>query len=178
MQVEPVDIRAQRTAALDALARAGEVLRQRHAEFDHGASPHRAEAHALGNGAFIAGGQGRRVLYQRVVRVDLQQPAFVEQAHHACVDLEHQTLDVALRGGGGAMEHGAMEHQGSIVVADEPAIEANQVVMRVQIQAAAVALHEGDRSGLGVVHASSRASRRRRLRSPPASTRWIAVHRA
>jgi hypothetical protein len=147
VQVEAIDVCAQHAAALYALTRAGEVLRQRHAELDHGASPHRAEAHALRDGAFVAGGERGRVLSQRVVRLNVHESAVVEQAQDARVNLKHQTLDMAL-----VRRRRPVEYQGPIAAADEPAVEANQMVVRIQVQAAAVALHEGDRPGFGVVH--------------------------
>jgi hypothetical protein len=125
----------------DSLGRGGEVLRQRCAELEDGPSAHGAEAHAREDGAFVTGRERGCVAGERVVGVGLEQAAPGQQAQHARVHVAQERLDVLLRGRGSAGE-GEL----ACIISVKPAVEADQMVMGAQVEAAAPALHECDRA--------------------------------
>jgi hypothetical protein len=104
VQIEAVDVRAQESRALHALGGACEMEFERRAEFDDGAASIRPEAHLLAYGALIAGSERRGVLGEGIASAYLEQASLFEHPHDARLDVEHECLDVALRGRAGAKQ--------------------------------------------------------------------------
>jgi len=93
-----------------------------------------------------------------------------EQAHHARVHIDEESLDAALSGRSGALER---KLSGGCPV--KPAVEAEQVKVDVEVEAAAVALHEGDRSGLPASVSTLARKPSKPLAQRSARARWTAV---